>query len=477
MGLELITYSISDIGKVITGKTPPASIKSAYSALDGVPFVTPKDMDGRRWIENTERYLTSDGVAAVKRNLVPAMSVAVSCIGSDMGKAVLLKKESITNQQINSIVIDVKRFNPKYIYYVLSTKQQYFKDIAGGSATPILNKTDFGKITFQAPSKYYQDLIVEYLDCLDSKRELNRQINQTLEQMAQALFKSWFVDFDPVIDNALDAGFFEQDLALPDELLRRAEARRAVREHGDFKPLPDATRQLFPAAFEESDEPSLGLGGWVPQGWAYTMMNDLVEIASSKRVFAKDYMTSGIPFYRGKEISELSKGNEVKTEIFISEEKYNELRDKAGAPKAGDILITSVGTIGNTYLVREGDQFYFKDGNLTWIKDYKKVSIPYYLSEWFKTSLAKNAIEKIKIGTTQQAITIQALNTLSILEPSKDVLCFFEQQVASNREKYNANIQQINDLNRLRDTLLPKLISGELRLDNIEAQLTKDGVA
>lgn len=85
--------------------------------------------------------------------------------------------------------------------------------------------------------------------------------------MAQALFKSWFVDFDPVVDNALDAGFFEQDLEFPDELLRRVEARKAARENADFKPLPDAVRQLFPAAFEECAEPSNGFCGWVPQGW------------------------------------------------------------------------------------------------------------------------------------------------------------------------------------------------------------------
>ncbi|MFL9598807.1 hypothetical protein, partial [Aeromonas veronii] len=73
--------------------------------------------------------------------------------------------------------------------------------------------------------------------------------------------------FDPVVDNALDAGFFEQELDLPDELLRRAEARKAVRAQAGFKPLPAATRQLFPATFEPCAEPSLGLGGWVPKGW------------------------------------------------------------------------------------------------------------------------------------------------------------------------------------------------------------------
>ena len=77
-----------------------------------------------------------------------------------------------------------------------------------------------------------------------------------------------------MIDNALDAGFFAQDLDLPDELLRRAEARQVVRKQSDFKTLPDATRQLFPAAFEESTEPSLGLGGWVPKGWQVSTTGD-----------------------------------------------------------------------------------------------------------------------------------------------------------------------------------------------------------
>nr|WP_215848371.1 hypothetical protein [Pantoea bituminis] len=93
--------------------------------------------------------------------------------------------------------------------------------------------------------------------------------------MAQALFKSWFVDFDPVVDNALDAGFFEQDLEFPNELLLRAEARKAVRESADFKPLPENILQLFPAAFELCSEPSLGLRGWVPQTWAVTTVGDV----------------------------------------------------------------------------------------------------------------------------------------------------------------------------------------------------------
>ena len=420
MGLELITYSISDIGKVITGKTPPASIKSAYSALDGVPFVTPKDMDGRRWIENTERYLTSDGVAAVKRNLVPAMSVAVSCIGSDMGKVILLKKESVTNQQINSIIIDIKRFNPKYIYYVLSTKQQYFKDIAGGSATPILNKTDFGKITFQAPSKYYQDLIVEYLDCLDSKHELNRQINQTLEQMAQALFKSWFVDFDPVVDNALDAGFFEQDLDLPDELLRRAEARQAVRKQSDFKTLPDATRQLFPAAFEESTEPSLGLGGWVPKGWQVSTTGDefTVKGGSTPSTANPDFWDGGhIHWTSPKDLSGSQEKIMIDTERKITEAGLK--RISSGLLPIETVLMSSRAPIG--YLTLTKIPVAINQGYIA-IPETKRLSQEYVLY-WLNSIM--DEIKGIAGGTTFAEISKKTFSGISIIIPSKTAVELF----------------------------------------------------
>lgn len=478
MGLELITYSISDIGKVITGKTPPASIKNAYSALDGVPFVTPKDMDGRRWIENTERYLTSDGVAAVKRNLVPAMSVAVSCIGSDMGKVVLLKKESITNQQINSVVIDVKRFNPKYIYYVLSTKQQYFKDVAGGSATPILNKTDFGKITFQAPSKYYQDLIVEYLDCLDSKHELNRQLNQTLEQMAQALFKSWFVDFDPVVDNALDVGFFELDLAFPDDLLRRAAARRAVREQRDFRPLPDAIRQLFPAAFEECAEPSLGLAGWMPQGWNAESLENVTSLiidhrGKTPKKLGGDWSERGHPAISAKNIKN---GRLVRHDAirYVDSDLYTRwMKDPL---LAGDILMTSEAPLGELlYLVNSYD--YLLSQRLYGIRADKNFISGCYLYFWLQTNSARADIDGRATGTTVVGIRQSELKQIKVMVPQKIVLDEFSNLATNYLEKVESNEKQSIELERIRDELLPQLISGKLRLDKIEADLAKEEVA
>lgn len=114
---------LEEIGQIVTGKTPSSNVIGAFSS-SGIPFVTPKDMDGRRWIETTERYLSEAGRQSLKNYLVPKDGVAVSCIGSDMGKAILLKKDSVTNQQINTIIVDASKHNPKYIYYVLSLKQE-----------------------------------------------------------------------------------------------------------------------------------------------------------------------------------------------------------------------------------------------------------------------------------------------------------------------------------------------------------------
>lgn len=365
---------------------------------------------------------------------------------------------------------DSEKMYPGYLRWVV--KSPFWWDEVEryrnpGAVFDSLKCADIPEFKIPAPSYEEQKQIDGILRSIGEKLELSEKINQTLEQMAQTLFKSWFVDFDPVIDNALDAISSGKKVDIPEVFETRVERRKAVRESADFKPLPDDVRQLFPSEFEESEL------GWVPKGWGSETFNDIFDIASSKRVFAKDYVDSGVPFYRGKEITELSQGKAVNTEIFISEEKYQELKDKSGAPKAGDILITSVGTIGNTYLVREGDKFYFKDGNLTWIRGYKKERIPFFIKEWFKTSQAKDAIERVKIGTTQQAITIKALNKIVVLLPSTKILSFYENYLSNTYSKHSANLDENAYLEKLRDTLLPKLISGELRLDSPEVEQAK----
>ena len=105
--------------------------------------------------------------------------------------------------------------------------------------------------------------------------------------------------------------------------------------------------------------------------WTLRRMDELCEITSSKRIYAADYVSQGVPFYRGREITEKYKGDlNVSTELFITEEKFREIEHKFGVPKEGDLLLTSVGTLGSAYVVKPGDRFYFKDGNLTWFRHF-----------------------------------------------------------------------------------------------------------
>lgn len=104
------------------------------------------------------------------------------------------------------------------------------------------------------------------------------------------------------------------------------------------------------------------------KGWEVIEMGELFEIGSSKRVFEAQWTESGVPFYRAREIVKLSKNEPIDSPIFISEELYQEYSKKYGVPSAGDMMVTAVGTLGVTYIVKASDKFYFKDGNTLWFK-------------------------------------------------------------------------------------------------------------
>jgi type I restriction enzyme S subunit len=151
--------------------------------------------------------------------------------------------------------------------------------------------------------------------------------------------------------------------------------------------------------------------------WTEVKLDEVVEITSSKRIFLSDYVSEGVPFFRSKEIIERFHGKAISTELFISEEKFEEIKSKFGVPIKDDILLTSVGTIGIPMLVKGDDRFYFKDGNLTWIRKYKNGIAAKYLFYWLISPNGKEKIQNNLIGSTQQALTIQALKSILIPLP------------------------------------------------------------
>lgn len=148
--------------------------------------------------------------------------------------------------------------------------------------------------------------------------------------------------------------------------------------------------------------------------WEEKELKDVANLTSSKRVHLADYVSKGIPFFRGKEITELKSGGFPSDILYISPIQFNEFKEKFGAPKNGEILITAVGTLANTYLINTNYEFYFKDGNLIWLKDIK--SNPNFLM--ILLDAHKNDVLASAIGSTQKALTIANLNKLIFKFPT-----------------------------------------------------------
>ena len=181
----------------------------------------------------------------------------------------------------------------------------------------------------------------------------------------------------------------------------------------------------------------------------YVKLGDYCSISSSKRIFARQYEDSGVPFYRSKEIIERREYKDISESLFISKELYNSFKEKFGVPVYGDILLTSVGTLGIPYYVKASDKFYFKDGNLTWMKSFVDELDSKYLYYWLSSSFGKTSLLQRAIGSSQPALTIDILKKYRILLPSIVV----QHRIASILSTYDSLIE--NNTKRIR--LLEKM--------------------
>lgn len=155
--------------------------------------------------------------------------------------------------------------------------------------------------------------------------------------------------------------------------------------------------------------------------WEKTKIGDHCEITSSKRIFYSEYTDSGVPFYRSKEIIESSQGQPISESLYISTDKYNDIKSKFGVPLPGDMLLTSVGTIGIPYIVRTDDYFYFKDGNLTWFRNFDDSLSSKFLCYWIGSKDGYGVLNNTTIGSSQKALTISSLKQIECPLPPIEV--------------------------------------------------------
>lgn len=290
---------------------------------------------------------------------------------------------------------------PTYLFYFVTTDfvQAQIEPYVGGASYPAITDANLKKAPIPIPSIEEQKRIVEKLDALLTR-----------------------------IDTAIE--HLQESITLADSLFESSQS------------------EIFNDVLTK---------------YQHSTIDEICTVTSSKRIFKADYVESGIPFYRTKEIVDLSKERDLSTELFIDKDKYLEISDKFGVPKKGDLLFSAVGTIGVMWIVDERE-FYFKDGNLLWLKDMNRV-IPEYL----KSAISAVLTEKIKDrsqGAAYKAISITNLKAFEIplpsIEEQKLTVAKIE-HVSSLTKKTKQEIRlQINDLQKLKASILDSAFKGEL---------------
>jgi restriction endonuclease S subunit len=275
------------------------------------------------------------------------------------GAVAIAKKEDeggLVSHRFPTYVFDEKITTHKYFQFIFPNEKIKYRltNISPGGAgrNRVLNKKDFLKLSFYLPSIPEQQKIADFLGSVDEYITNLKKQKELLEKYKKGMMQK----------------IFSQEIRFP------------------------------------------GFSG----EWEEKKLGEVCEITSSKRVYLSDYVNSGIPFFRGKEISELKKSKTASDILYIKESKFSEFKSKFGAPKKDDILITAVGTLGNIYRVNLDYDFYFKDGNLIWLKNPTVNSkLLEILLDHYKRELLKGVI-----GSTQKALTIIGIKKVKLPIPS-----------------------------------------------------------
>ncbi|MEC6166600.1 MULTISPECIES: restriction endonuclease subunit S [Klebsiella] len=338
---------------------------------------------------------------------------------------------------------------PEYVGYYLRSPlfRQNMLAFSTMSTRASLNNEMISRLEINYPGRKIQKKIAHILLSFDKKIAISKATNQTLEQMSQTLFKSWFVDFDPVIDNALDAGN-----SIPEALQSRAELRQKVRNSADFKPLPADLRALFPAEFEETEL------GWVPKGWILSDLGKEFNITMGQSPSGSTYNEDGIglPFFQGK----TDFGFRFPSKrIYCTEPKRLAKRfDTLLSVRAPVGVVNQAST--ECIIGRGLAALRHKSGNIAFT--YYSVS---NLSDYFSIFNGE--------GTVFGSINQKDLKQLPQICPPEKLINKFEEFSGKWETMISVHCNEIESLSNLRDTLLPKLISGELSLEDLPDLVTQ----
>ena len=209
--------------------------------------------------------------------------------------------------------------------------------------------------------------------------------------------------------------------------------QQIVDELEGYQKIIDGCRQVI-----ENYRPTID----IDPSWEMVELGEICEVGSSKRIFKEEYVEDGIPFFRTKEIVELEKGDSISLELFISNSKYEDIKSKFPVPQIDDILISAVGTIGVTWVVDRDEEFYFKDGNLLWLRSINKDFSPVFVKHTFDALFEKQR-EQLIHGAAYNALTIQALKGFKIPSVPKVVQEELVKKITTEKQLVEGNKELI----------------------------------
>ncbi len=420
------TVELGEIAQVVGGGTPSTKDKNNF---DGdVPWLTPKDLSGSHYrvVTRGSRNLSQSGLAASSARLVPAGAVLVST-RAPIGYVAIAGNPIATNQGFRSLILDGNA-ESNYIYYWLRQNTAELERRASGLTFREISGSNLQRIRIPLPPRDEQQTIAHILGTLDDKIELNRRMNATLEAMARALFRSWFVDFDPV------------------------RAKMAGRDTG----LPQEIADLFPDRLVDSEL------GKVPEGWDVSEIGAEVDAVGGGTPSTKEpaYWNGGQHCWATpKDLSKLLSPALLDTDRKITDAGVRKV--SSGLLPLGTVLLSSRAPIGYLAITEVPTAV-----NQEFIAMICRKRLPaLYVLSWCHENL--EYIKDISGGSTFAEIRKKAFRPLPVVVPPKRVIGVYDEASCSLHDRVVSTTRESALLASLRDALLPKLVSGEVRMTGL----------
>ncbi|MEK9685514.1 MAG: restriction endonuclease subunit S [Rhodospirillaceae bacterium] len=448
--------TLGDIAKVQSG----FAFKSCDMGENGHPVIkikniNPPDVD----ISDVLRIPTSviEANPRIEKFRLDKGDILIAMTGATVGKVgrmPTIAEPHYLNQRVGKVfVTDGNAANEDFVYYVISQDghvDQMF-DLADGSAQANISGKQIESLEIPLPPLPEQKAIAHFLGSLDDKIELNRRMNETLEGMAQALFKSWFVDFDPVIDNALAAGN-----PIPEPLAQRAETRRQALANGTAN---RESAQAFPASFRFTEEL-----GWIPEGWEVKSLSDLINIKGGTQPPSSSFRdTPKEGYIRLVQIRDYDTDTH---ETYIPE------TSKLRITSPMDIMIGRYGAAVGRILWGLNGAY-----NVALVKlDFHRDNIREFIRTYLLSNRFQDQMQAISGRSAQSGFNKGDIKSFNLVVPTEPITTLYEDFANPIRVRGLHQNNKSQTLAKLRDVLLPKLISGELRIPQVE-KMVEDAIA